>query len=80
MSNKTIADRIVSAANVGKEAKFHSDDALSSGTEYEFTPAGLASYITGRADVVVAGTDGLDAGTVQEALQALATRVAALEP
>lgn len=29
---------------------------------------------------VAAGTDGLDAGTVQEALQALATRVAALEP
>lgn len=79
MSNKTIADRIVSAANVGKEAKFHSDDALSSGTEYEFTPTGLSSYIA-AADVVVAGTDGLDAGTVQEALQALATRVAALEP
>lgn len=29
--------------------------------------------------VVEAGTDGLDAGTVQEALQALATRVQALE-
>lgn len=28
---------------------------------------------------VAAGTDGLDAGTVQEALQSLATRVQALE-
>jgi len=36
---------------------------------------------TAASDVsVAAGTDGLDAGTVQEALQALATRVAALEP
>jgi len=79
MANKTIADRVVRAANVGREAKFYSDDALSSGTEYEFTPDGLASYIS-AADVVVAGTDGLDAGTIQEALQALATRIAALEP
>ena len=30
-------------------------------------------------DLVAAGDDGLDAGTIQEALQALATRVQALE-
>lgn len=30
-------------------------------------------------DLVLAGTDGLDAGTIQEALQSLATRVQALE-
>lgn len=30
-------------------------------------------------DTVVAGTDGLGAGTIQEALQALATRIQALE-
>ena len=30
-------------------------------------------------EVVEAGTDGLDAGTIQEALQDLATRVQALE-
>lgn len=30
-------------------------------------------------DVVVDGTDGLDAGTLQEVLQALATRIQALE-
>ncbi len=79
MANKTIADRINDAKDTGKEAKFYSTDATSSGTEYEFTPEGLASYLT-AIDTVVAGTDGLDAGTIQEALQALATRIAALEP
>lgn len=33
----------------------------------------------GSEDLVAAGDDGLAAGTVQEALQALATRVQALE-
>ena len=79
MANKTIADRIVAAKDTGEEAKFHATDATSSGTEYEFTPEGLASYLQ-TVDLVAAGTDGLDAGTIQEALQALASRIAALEP
>lgn len=78
MANKTIADRLAAAKDTGEEAKFHSTDATSSGTEYEFTPTGLTSYLLGI-DLVSAGTDGLDAGTLQETLQALATRIQALE-
>jgi len=78
MANKTIADRLAAAEGTGEEAKFHATDATSSGTEYDFSPTGLASYLA-SVDLVVAGDDGLDAGTVQEALQALATRIAALE-
>lgn len=97
MANKTIADRVLEAVGTGKEVKFHATDATSSGTEYEFTPAGLATYISTdsgvltatdasaiaavtAANIVVDGTDGLAAGTIQEALQALDTRVAVLEP
>lgn len=45
MVNKTFVDRIVAAQNTGKEVKFYTQDALSSGTEYEFTPSGLADYM-----------------------------------
>jgi len=45
MANKTIADRIVAAKDTGEEAKFYSTDATSSGTAYEFTPAGIADYL-----------------------------------
>jgi hypothetical protein len=40
---------------------------------------GTVSGQTAAAVTVAAGTDGLSAGTVQEALQALATRVKAIE-
>ncbi len=45
MANKTIADRICQAKDTGREAKFYSTDSTSSGTEYEFTPNGLKSYM-----------------------------------
>ncbi len=111
MANKTISQRIVEASKTGKEAKFYETDATSTGAEYEFTPAGLATFIgtdataleaaadyvktdaevlaatdasaiiaVTAADIVVAGTDGLIAGTIQEALQDLATRIGVLEP
>lgn len=125
MANKTIADRLAAAKGTGQEAKFYATDATSTGTEYEFTPAGLATYIAQdataleaaadyvktdeevltavatyvsadagvlaatdasaitavtAADIVVVGTDGLIAGTIQEALQDLAARIAVLEP
>lgn len=50
MTNRTIADRINTAINTGKEAKFYgTDDLLGTGTEYDFTHTGLASYIASLA-------------------------------
>jgi hypothetical protein len=54
MANKTIADRLAEAQGTGKEAKFYSTDATSSGTEYEFTPAGIASYVDADRGYVLA--------------------------
>lgn len=79
MANKTISQRIVESSKTGQEAKFYETDSTSSGTEYEFTPNGLVSYISAT-DTITAGTDGLIAGTLQEVLQDLASRIAALEP
>lgn len=39
----------------------------------------IAKVSDAEGQTVAAGTDGLEAGTVQEALQALATRIQALE-
>ncbi len=39
----------------------------------------IAKVSGAEGQTVAAGTDGLEAGTVQEALQALATRIQALE-
>lgn len=101
MAIRTIADRIFTAYNTGKEATFHSDDFTSEGTEYEFTPVGIAQYlldntdflnevVSAITDTIVAavkadeefvedGEDGLAEGSIQDALQALATRVQAVE-
>jgi len=105
MAIRTIADRIFTAYNTGKEATFHSDDFTSEGTEYEFTPAGIAQYLLDNTDFlneivsaitdtivdsavaavkadeefVEDGEDGLAKGSIQDALQALATRVQAVE-
>lgn len=46
---------------------------------YEQALAGGGSPTSASVVTVVAGTDGLAAGSAQEALQALATRIAALE-
>ena len=46
MPNATIADRIRMAWKTGKEAKFYgTSDPLSTGTEFDFSPSGIASYL-----------------------------------
>lgn len=44
--NKTISDRIVETHLIGREAVFHTNDDFGTGTKYEFTPNGIAEYIS----------------------------------
>lgn len=53
MANQTIADRINRAINTGREAKFYANDTLSTGTEYEFTPEGLKTFLEDEGDFEV---------------------------
>lgn len=46
MTVRTLAGRIVTAFNTGREAKFYgTSDLLTTGTEYDFTPSGLLSWL-----------------------------------
>ena len=51
MANKTIADRLNAAINTGREAKFYGTDSTSTGTEYEFTPDGLKTWLADEGDL-----------------------------
>jgi hypothetical protein len=76
MSNKTIADRLDEAKGTGKEAKFYATDATSTGTEYEFTPSGLTTFIAANTTLLTA-TDASALTAVQAAslVQALPLRL-----
>lgn len=41
----TIADRVAAAKDTGKEVIFFANESTNTGTEYEFTPAGIADYL-----------------------------------
>lgn len=83
MANKTIADRVARAINTGHEAKFYTNDELATDTEYEFTPNGIAEYVSdtgGYVTDVVTEEELVSAGggitipagsTLDEALQIL---------
>lgn len=55
----TIADRIAAAKDTGKEAIFFGNEDANTGTEYEFTPAGIADYL--------AAEEGFTSGVTQAA-------------
>jgi len=46
----TIADRVSAAKDTGKEVIFFADESANTGTEYEFTPAGIADYLVAEED------------------------------
>lgn len=62
MTTKTIVERIVDAYHAGKEAVFWSNDSLGTGTQYSFTPDGLADYIAAEGAEVETGAELVSAG------------------
>lgn len=65
MSSRTTADKVVEAVNTGKEAKF-----LVNGVYYDFSPEGLAAYIT---------AEGIIPTSLQATLDDFEARIAVLE-
>lgn len=51
----TLADRIAAAKDTGKEVIFFADESANTGTEYEFTPAGIADFLITEEGFAVGG-------------------------
>lgn len=80
MATKTIAERVVDAYHVGREAIFHDDDVNDTGQVHEFTPDGLKDYILGvgiisTADVVTTDDWAADGAAIVALINELKAKI-----